>query len=73
VCVELDIVIVPEDATPFVCLHSLHSTPVIDSHETLIAKQVYQGYFNILFLTHFPVMENLYRAITGKFDGSYVA
>jgi hypothetical protein len=28
--------------------------------------QVHQGYFDILFPTNFPVMENLYRAITGK-------
>lgn len=28
--------------------------------------QVHQGYFDILFPTNFNVMENLYRAITGK-------
>lgn len=28
--------------------------------------QVHQGYFDILFPTDFTVMENVYRALTGK-------
>lgn len=28
--------------------------------------QVHQGYFDILFPTNFPVVELMYRAITGK-------
>jgi hypothetical protein len=38
----------------------------ICTNGTLIPEQVHQGYFDILFPTDFPVMENLYRAITGK-------
>lgn len=30
-------------------------------------EQVQQGYFDILFPTDFKVMEDMYRAITGKF------
>ena len=29
--------------------------------------QVHQGYFDILFPTDFPVIEDIYRVITGKF------
>ena len=34
--------------------------------EVLTRKQVQQGYFDILFPTDFAVMEDIYRAITGK-------
>jgi len=32
----------------------------------LTTQQVQQGYFDILFPTDFPVIEDIYRAITGK-------
>jgi hypothetical protein len=34
--------------------------------DSLTMMQVHQGYFDILFPTNFAVMEDLYRAITGK-------
>ena len=30
-------------------------------------EQVHQGFFDILFPTDFPVIEDMYRVITGKF------
>lgn len=49
--------------TPFVCPYTL-SSPKADL--VLITQQVQQGYFDIIFPVDFPVMEDIYRAITGK-------
>ena len=49
--------------TPFVC-HSLCAFS--PASLILIIRQVQQGYFDIIFPVDFPVMEDIYSAITGK-------
>src|SRR5947207_11139538 len=48
----------------FSCFFCLLTT-VRNTHRTSL--QVHQGYFDIFFPTDFNVMEDMYRAITGKF------
>jgi hypothetical protein len=52
--------------TPLVGFTPFFSPAPLASHTDTVFGQVMQGYFDILFPTNFDVMEDMYRAMTGK-------